>query len=184
MFCTAYVGYGLITWTPSIFATVYHLPVPEALQDAFIVNLVGFCGTCSALLLVDRLPRRIFFLTSFLGAGIPLLLLGVLGGGVTVTVLITLVAIARAFMSFALTAVYVYVPEVYPTRMRALGTGTSSSWMRVASFVGPMVIGAILVHATVGAVFLMFSGVAAIGALTAILLLIESRGRILEEVSP
>ena len=87
-------------------------------------------------------------------------------------------------MSFALTAVYVYVPEVYPTRMRALGTGTSSSWMRVASFVGPMVIGAILVYATVGAVFLMFSGVAAVGALTAILLLIESRGRILEEVSP
>jgi putative MFS transporter len=184
MFCTSYVGYGLLTWIPSIFVSVYHLPVAEALQDSLIVNFIGFGGTCTSLFFIDLLPRRIFFLTSFLGAGIPLFVLALLGQNASVIELIVWVAIARVFISFALSALLVYVPEVYPTRMRALGSGTATSWMRIASFVGPSIIGLILVQAGVGAVFMMFAGVAAAGVLTAVFLLVESRGRILEELAP
>ena len=32
---------------------------------------------------------------------------------------------------------YLYTPEIYPTRMRAIGTGLATSWLRLASAVGP-----------------------------------------------
>ena len=38
-------------------------------------------------------------------------------------------------------AVYLYTPELYPTRSRALGVGTATAWLRLASIIGPNVVG-------------------------------------------
>jgi putative MFS transporter len=93
-------------------------------------------------------------------------------------------ATAYFFLAFLLTGVYVYIPETYPTRMRALGTGTASSFLRIASIVGPTIVGFTLSYSNVGVVYLMFGGVSLIGALVIILFGIETRGKILEELSP
>jgi putative MFS transporter len=184
LFCVSYVGYGLLTWIPSIFSTAFHLPPAEALNDSFIVGLFGFCGTISGLFLIDRMPRRAYFTLSFVGAGLPLLTLGLRGSNASVTELMALVSMARVFMAFSLTGVYVYAPEVYPTRMRALGAGVASSFMRIASIVGPIAIGWALGAAGIGAVFAMFAVVAFVGAATALFLLVEGRGKVLEDLSP
>jgi putative MFS transporter len=41
-------------------------------------------------------------------------------------------------------AVYVYTPELYPTRMRAFGPSAAIAWLRLASIIGPFIVGAIL----------------------------------------
>lgn len=184
MFTNAYVAYSLLTWIPSIFSTVYKLPVEESLNNTFLVGVFGFCGTLTALAIVDRIPRKLYFLIAFVGSGASLLTLGVIGVGVPTWLLVTLLSLARAFAALSQTGIFVYVPEVYPTRIRALGVGVASAWQRVASVIGPIVIGYVLATFSVSAVYFMFAIVAAIGAANVALLLIEGRGKILEELSP
>lgn len=47
--------------------------------------------------------------------------------------------IARAFISGAFQAAYVYTPEVYPTNMRAVGLGSCSGFARLGAIVTPFV---------------------------------------------
>ena len=44
LLCTSGVGYGLLTWMPTLYRTVYHLSVAEAFRFSFLNNFVGFFG--------------------------------------------------------------------------------------------------------------------------------------------
>ena len=77
---------------------------------------------------------------------------------------------------------YLYTPEVYPTRMRAIGTGLATSWLRIASAIGPAVIGFMVGQGGIASVFILFAVVAVIGAFAS-LLMIETRGRRLEDIA-
>jgi MFS transporter, putative metabolite:H+ symporter len=72
--------------------------------------------------------------------------------------------------------------EIYPTRMRAIGTGLATSWLRIASAVGPMMVGYLVAGRGIRAVFAMFAIVAALGAVAATGM-IETGGRKLEEIA-
>ncbi len=184
-FATSLVGYGLLAWLPTIYRNVYHLPIDQTLQYSFVSYFVGLFGALSGALLIDRFGRRICFTVSFLGAAMPLLSLWWLSREELVTVLtvVTLASIALFFISILLAAIYVYLPEVYPTRMRALGSGAASSWMRVASIVGPIVVGIILGGAGLPYVFLFFGVTAVAGALIVFLFAVETKQKVLEEIS-
>jgi putative MFS transporter len=183
-FCTSFIGYGLITWLPTLFRTVYQLPLAQALQYGLIINMVGLLGPLCCMLLIDTIGRRFSFAIAFLGGAICMFVLWWIGADRTPIEVLALGATAYFFLAFLLTGVYVYIPETYPTRMRALGTGTASSFLRIASIVGPTIVGFTLSYSNVGVVYLMFGGVSLIGALVIILFGIETRGKILEELSP
>lgn len=51
----------------------------------------------------------------------------------------TFIFVARAFISGAFQCVYVYTPEVYPTTLRAVGLGASSSMARLGAIITPFV---------------------------------------------
>lgn len=184
-FATSLVGYGLLAWLPTIYRNVYHLPIDRTLQYAFISYFVGLFGALSGALLIDRFGRRVCFIVSFLGAGVPLLGLWWLSKDELVSVLtvVTLASIALFSISILLAAIFVYLPEVYPTRMRALGSGAASSWMRVASIVGPIVVGYILGSAGLSYVFLFFGVSAVSGAVIVALFAVETKQKVLEEIS-
>jgi putative MFS transporter len=183
-FGTAFVGYGLLTWLPSIFRTIYKLPIEQILQYNFYFSVVGFAGGLVGMGLIDVLGRRTCFLISFSGAGIGMIALWLVGDARTATDVIVLGCTSQFFMTFLLTGLYLYIPETYPTRMRALGVGVASSWMRIASIVGPTAVGFILAGSDVGKVFLMFGIIGLIGAAIVAIYVIETRGRMLEEIAP
>jgi putative MFS transporter len=66
--------------------------------------------------------------------------------------------------------------------MRAIGTGLATSWLRLASAVGPTLVGLMVTAHGVRWVFAMFAGVAAVGALAATGM-IETRSRKLEDIA-
>jgi putative MFS transporter len=78
---------------------------------------------------------------------------------------------------------YLYTPEIYPTRMRAIGTGLATSWLRIASAVGPALVGFMVDAKGIHSVFLMFAGVSLVGALAATYM-VETSDRRLEEIAP
>jgi putative MFS transporter len=88
------------------------------------------------------------------------------------------------FLGFSLLSLATYTAEIYPTHLRALGGGVASAWQRCASMVGTTVVGFVLPYWGINAVFVMFGLFALMGAVVAVFFAIETRGRVLESLSP
>src|SRR5262249_54086858 len=176
------VNYGLAVWLPTIYRTVYHLPLDTSLRYGLITQVVGLLGTLVCAFTIDRVGRRPWFALSFCGAALALIALGLAGPDSAERVL-TYVTIGYFFVSTINLGVYLYTPELYPTRARALAVGTASAWLRLASMIGPTVV-ATMVESGLGSVFVGFGVVAALAAVITALFAIETKGRRLEEISP
>jgi len=92
------------------------------------------------------------------------------------------VTLSYGVIGSANAVLYLYTPEIYPTRMRAIGTGAATCWLRLASAVGPLLVGYIVAAEGIRLVFLMFAGVAIVGALAATRML-ETGNRRLEDIA-
>ncbi|MDE2228633.1 MAG: MFS transporter [Alphaproteobacteria bacterium] len=181
-FSTSFLGYGLLVWLPALYRTVYHLPLGQTLQYAFISYFVGLFGALAGVPLIDRFGRKPCYIISFLGAGVPLLALWAVAPP-PLEAVVVLASIALFFISILLAAIYVYLPEIYPTRMRALGAGTASAWYRIAAIVGPPTVGFILGGVGIGGVFMAFGAAGIFGAAIVLFFAIETRGQILEAIA-
>jgi putative MFS transporter len=180
---TAYlVNYGLAVWLPTLYRTVYKLPLDTSLRYGLITQAVGLVGTLVCALTIDRVGRRPWFAFAFAGAAAALIALGLHGADSAERVL-TYVTIAYFFVSTINLGVYLYTPELYPTRARSLAVGTASAWLRLASIIGPTIVG-YMVGSGLGTVFVAFGAVAAVAALVTAMFAVETKGRVLEEVSP
>jgi putative MFS transporter len=183
IWATAYgVTNGLNNWMPRLYRDVYHLPLQTALNTALLTNLtqVGVLIVC--IFVIDRLGRRAWMTGAFVVGGLLLAALGIIGGADVMPVMV-LVTLSYGVMSTVNTVLYLYTPEIYPTRMRALGTAAGTCWLRLASAAGPAVVGFMMGATGIEAIFLMFAGFAMVGALAA-WQAIETRNRPLEEIAP
>ncbi|KVW89295.1 MFS transporter [Burkholderia cepacia] len=177
-----FVANGINNWLPTLYKTVYHLPLQDSLRMASITNVLSTCAVLACALLVDRVGRRRWATTCFLVSGALLALLVVLGAKSAWSVVI-LASSAYAVMGTTTVLLYLYTPEIYPTRMRAIGTGLATSWLRVASAAAPAMVGVVLSTHGIGMVFLMFAAAAVVGLVTS-KYMIETSNRALEEISP
>jgi MFS transporter, putative metabolite:H+ symporter len=182
-FLLSTVGYGLVSWLPTFYTRVLHVPVQEALMFSFITNFIGLAGSLVCIGLIDRIGRRACFLIAFFGGALPMLALWQIAPDISAMPVFILSSIAYFFMTFLLMGIYVYAPELYPTRMRALGAGVASSWLRIASVVGPTVVGLVLAGGSIGSVFLIFGLAALLGGLVVLLFATETRMLQLEEIA-
>jgi putative MFS transporter len=80
-------------------------------------------------------------------------------------------------------SIFLYTAEIYPTRMRALGVSWAGFWLRVAATGAPLIVAFALPRYGISGVFLVFSIFALTGC-TAAIFMVETRQRVLEEVSP
>jgi MFS transporter, putative metabolite:H+ symporter len=181
-FSAYFVNYGLSIWLPTVYRTVFKLPLDVSLRYGLITQAVGLLGTLICALTIDYVGRRPWFAVSFAAAAVALAVLGSFPNPTAEQVL-TWMTIAYFFISTINIGVYVYTPELYPTRVRALGVGTATAWLRFASMIGPTVVG-MMIAGGLPAVFVTFAAVAALAAVVTALLAVETKGRVLEEASP
>ena len=181
-FAAYLVNYGLAVWLPTLYRTVFRLPLDVSLQYGLITQAVGLLGTLICALTIDRVGRRPWFAVAFFGAAAALIGLW-LHGPQSAERVLAYVTIAYFFVSTINIGVYLYTPELYPTRTRSLAVGTASAWLRLASMIGPTVVGA-MVGSGLPPVFLAFGLVAALAGVITALFAEETNGRVLEEVSP
>jgi putative MFS transporter len=181
-FAAYFVNYGLVIWLPTIFRTVYQLPLDVSLRYGLITQAVGLLGTLICALSIDYIGRRIWFAVAFAGGFAGLIMLATTANPTAQQVLLYM-TIAYFFISTINIGVYLYTPELYPTRVRALGVGTATAWLRFASMIGPTVVG-YMIGTGLQSVFLTFAIVAAIAGITTAAFAVETKGRVLEEVSP
>ncbi len=182
-FCSYSVIYGLSTWIPSIFRTVYHVSIQQSVNIGFTNSLVGVIGALVAVASIDIVGRKPLFVAGQLLSAVPLLILA-FSQGLGVGSVQVLVTASFFFITWLAISLSTYTAELYPTEMRALGCGVGNAWLRAASVLGPYMVGFILPSAGINAVFLMFGGFALVGGLVTLAFAVETRGRVLEELSP
>jgi MFS transporter, putative metabolite:H+ symporter len=181
-FAAYFVNYGLVIWLPTVYRTVFKLPLDISLRYGLITQAVGLLGTLICALTIDRVGRRPWFAISFAAAALALAALALYPEPTAEQVLISM-TVAYFFVSTINIGVYLYTPELYPTRVRALGVGAATAWLRFASMIGPSVVGMMLAGG-LPPVFVTFAGVAAVAAVITALFAVETKGRVLEEASP
>ena len=132
-------------------------------------------------LVADRLGRRRWTIACFAAGSALLAALGLLAAQSVVAVML-LVSLSYGIVGSVNAVLYLYTPEIYPTRMRAIGTGAATCWLRLASAAGPLLVGYLVEASGTGAVFLMFAAVGVIGAVAATRM-VETGNRRLEDLA-
>jgi putative MFS transporter len=173
---------GMNNWMPTIYTSVYGLPLQEALTRSFMTNATQVLVLIVCIFVIDIVGRRAWITACFVLGGGLLLPLAIFGAGDVNTFMI-FATLSYGIMSTINTVLYLYTPEIYPTRMRAIGTAAGTAWLRIASAAGPTVVAFTMASGGIQPVFLLFAGVAMIGALAATQM-IETRNRRLEDIAP
>jgi putative MFS transporter len=183
IWATAYgVTNGINNWMPTLYNTVYHLSLQASLNAALLTNATQVGVLLLCVVVIDSVGRRAWMTVCFVLGGLCLALLAFLGANDVGRVMV-LVTAAYGIMSTVNTVLYLYTPEIYPTRMRAIGTAAGTCWLRLASAAGPIVVGLMMAAHGIGSVFAMFAAISMIGALAATQM-IETRNRRLEDIAP
>ncbi|MFF1910295.1 MFS transporter [Streptomyces sp. NPDC058239] len=179
-----FVNYGITSWLPSIYKDEYGLTLSDALLYSTVTSVAGLLGCLVVALTVDVLGRRKIIAIFLGGAAALLLTLAALGAHTPTQALIWTSLSAVGFFG-ANICLYLYTPELYPTRMRALGCSVGGAVNRLGVILGPILVG--MVYAAgdgVAPVFVMLGAVALVGAVVAGTFAEETANRPLEEISP
>ena len=151
------------------------LQVEGAAAAGLVYNLAIVLGAVGGLLTIDRMPRRTFLNGTYLLSGGAMLALVLLDQPPTF-VSVTLFAIFAGVLSASSNLVYVYLPELFPTSLRASGLGLAIASSRIGSaastFLLPVLVGAFGIHVALGACV----AVLALGGTVCYLLAPETRG--------
>jgi putative MFS transporter len=176
------IAYGLQGWIPTLYREVYHLPLQQSLNYAIFSPVGSLLGSLICAFLIDRTGRRHWFTAAFFLTAAGLIWLWAVGADTALGLLVGFAFCSMWLGSMNMT-IFLYTAEIYPTRMRALGVSWASFWLRAAATVGPLIVGFALPRYGISGVFLTFSLFAVIGCIAATFM-IETRRRVLEEVSP
>lgn len=176
-----FVTNSLNNWLPSLYNTVYHLELRQSLRAASMTNVVQVAMLLICVFSIDRIGRKTWTMMSLIAGGAVLLILGLIGSN-SVRNVIVLATLSYGIIGSVNAVLYLYTPEIYPTRMRAIGTGLATCWLRLASAVGPAVVGVVVSSNGTRSVFLLFAAIAVAGAWAATRM-IETRARQLEEIA-
>ena len=180
--CAYFITNGLNNWMPTLYNSVYGLSLDQALRAGTLTNVAQVVILLGCAFTIDRIGRRRWMTACFIGGA---LLLGALGSAASgsVAAVIAFVTLSYGIVGSANTVLYLYTPEIYPTRMRAIGTGLATCWLRLASAAGPLLVGYLVAARGTAAVFMMFAAAGVVGGLTATQML-ETRNRRLEDIAP
>ncbi len=181
--CVYMVNNGLITWLPTLYRQTFKLPLQTSLAYGWITSAVGVIASIICALMIDKVGRKPWYSAAFLMATVPLLTLSWLGATSATEVLILATATYAILQTIAF-SLYLYSSELYPTRLRAMGTGFGSAWLRAGSSVGPILVGWIVGDFGIQYVFSAFAAVALVGGIVTLRFAIETKGKVLEELSP
>ena len=178
-FGIVYSYYGIFMWLPSIvFAQGF--AVVKTFEYVLVMTLAQLPGYYAAAWLVDIIGRK-YTLSLFL------LMSGVcsyfFGNAADPTELLMWGAAMSFFNLGAWGVIYTYTPEMYPTSIRALGSGWAAGFGRIGGMLAPMLVGVLLAHgAPMNLIFAMFASVFVVISIVVLSLGIESKQKSLEEI--
>ncbi|GAB3003773.1 MFS transporter [Amycolatopsis acidiphila] len=178
-FVITFSYYGFFSWIPTLLVE-RGITVTKSFEFSIIIYLAQVPGYFSAAWLSERLDRKHTIALYLAGSAVSAFWLSQMSAPWSIT-------LAGAVLSFFLNGtyagVYSYTPEVFPTWIRATGTGLSSAFGRVGSILAPTIIGVSAASLGFGGVFGLTTAVLVLGVLCVVVFGLSTAGRSLEELT-
>ncbi|WP_263253438.1 MFS transporter [Saccharopolyspora rosea] len=178
-FVITFAYYGFFTWIPTLLVQ-QGITVTKSFEFSIVIYLAQVPGYFSAAWLGEFLDRKNTIALYLAGAAASAYWMSQLTDPVLIT---TSAAVLSCFLNGTYAAVYSYTPEVFPTWIRASGTGLSSAFGRVGSIIAPTVIGTSAATLGFAGVFGMTTAVLAVGVVCTLVFGLATAGRSLEDLS-
>jgi len=178
-----FVTQALNTWLPTIYRQELHLSVQQSLEFTLATHCVSITSAIAVALAIDHVGRRIWIGSALLIGALSLLTLALEGGHNPIFLLVC-ATIANFCLASVSVSIYVFTSELYPTRMRALGTGMGSTVRNVFTTASPTMVALMLSSYGLPGVFTMLGLAPLIPCLMVFAFGTETKARVLEEVSP
>jgi putative MFS transporter len=152
-------------------------------NSSFYLSLM-WLGTIPGFLLlsktVEHHGRKPSAIVSFLGTALGLAIYANCNG---LAQLLICGFIMHVFIGGLWCSLYAYTPELYPTHLRATGSGSASACGRLGALLGPWLVGLISTRYGFSGAFCIIAGAFLAAALTVAVWGEETKGKALEEIA-
>lgn len=178
-FCLLGGYYGLTTWLGKLLADA-GFDVVKSVGYIVMMALWGIPGFLAAAYLIEVVGRKLCLVGFTLCSAVAAFAYGNAAG-------VTELIIAGSFLQFfffgMFSSIFAFTPELFPTRARAIGMGSSTAAGRLGSIFGPVVVPMVIASHGPTVVFTCSAALFVVGSVIAIVALPETRQTVLEEIS-
>ncbi|MEV7630874.1 MFS transporter [Microbacterium sp. NPDC089318] len=175
-FCVNFAYYGAFIWIPSILVQAGY-DLVRSFAFTLLITLAQLPGYAVAAWLIELWGRRATLSVFLAGAAVSAVLFGTAGGEGAIIA----TGMALSFFNLgAWGALYAVTPELYPTSLRATGSGWAAGVGRIASIIAPLVVPVMLASGGAPLAFSVFAGFFVVATIAA-WGLVDLRGRALDE---
>lgn len=175
-FCVNFSYYGAFIWIPSILVSQGY-DLVRSFGFTLVITLAQLPGYAAAAWLIEKWGRRLTLSVFLVGSAIAAVFFG------TSSTEAAVIASGMALSFFNLGAwgaLYAVTPEMYPTSLRATGSGWAAGAGRIASILAPLSVPPLLALGGAPVLFIVFAAFFAVGA-SAAWGLIDRRGLALDD---
>lgn len=162
-FCVNFSYYGAFIWIPSILVA-QGFDLVKSFGFTLVITLAQLPGYAVAAWLIEVWGRRATLSVFLVGSAVSAVIFGTAGteGAIIAS------GMALSFFNLgAWGALYAVTPEMYPTSLRATGSGWAAGVGRVASIVAPLLVPVLLAAGGAPLLFVVFAIFFAVAAATA-----------------
>ncbi len=175
-FCVNFSYYGAFIWLPTLLIAD-GFSLVRSFGFTLLITLAQLPGYAAAAVLVETWGRRRTLATFLTGSAVAAT---IFAGASSVTMVLVGGCLLSFFNLGAWGALYAVTPEIYPTALRATGSGWAAGAGRIASVLAPLAVPPIREWGGTGLLFGIFGAVFLIAAAGA-LALPERRAQILQD---
>ena len=180
MYTLAY--YGITIYTPTIMKQLTTNSLESNLAS-MTVALLGVAGAVAGVLTVDRAGRRPLIITAFSGLVVSLAILALIPSPPLAAVMI-LLAVAVLFANSGPGILdFVYPTELFPTPLRASGTGLAAAVSRAGGIIGTLLFPKLVDAWGLGNALWLFVACGILGVTICVFLAPETKGERLEDLN-
>ena len=175
-FCQTAPFFAIFTFVPQVLEA---LGVEDAFTGDLVINAMQLAGVAVGILLINRMPRRVFVLTTFALMALCLLVLGVDPEGPSWLLLMSF-ALFTFVASGAGNIQFVYPSEIFPTQLRSSGVGLAAAVSRISAALATYLIPTSLSSFGLGSTMLLAALFPILGLIGSILWAPETRNQLLD----
>lgn len=177
-FCVLFGFYGLNTWISALLVS-NGFSVVKSTGFVLLMYLPAIPGYLAATYLVEKVGRKKMIFSYLLLAAVFCYFYGQSNS-------MTEIFIFGCFMQFFMfgmwSLIYTYAVEVFPTRIRSTGAGTTSSAGRAGALLAPTLFGMLLPFIGNSGVFNVGAALFVLGGTLTLIFGVETKGKRLEEI--
>ncbi|GAA5235631.1 MFS transporter [Verticiella sediminum] len=175
----AFSYYAFFTWIPSLLVQ-NGMSLTRSFGFSIVMYVAQIPGYFSAAWLNEVIGRKAVIVSYMLLGGVSAITMGLATGETQ----IMFAGMALSFfMNGAYAGIYAYTPEVFPTQVRATGTGMASGMSRFGGAIAPLMVGLVYPAAGFAGVFSMTTAVLLFGGLAVLIFGVSTKNRSLEAIS-